>query len=209
MKLILIGAPGAGKGSHAKLISKKYNVPQISMGDIIRENIKKGTKLGKELKKFTEEGNLVTDDLVIRLLESRINKKDCSNGYILDGFPRTIAQANALEKITEIDNVLLLDCSEKTVLQRLGGRRNCNKCGAIFHVINMPPKKDGVCDKCGGKLFQRGDDQEKTIKNRLKVYKRKTAPLINFYKKRGLLKKVNADNALNIAFKDIINALNE
>ena len=110
MKLILLGAPGAGKGSHAKLISKKYTVPQISMGDIIRENIKKGTKLGKELKKFTEEGNLVTDDLVIRLLESRINKKDCSNGYILDGFPRTIAQANALEKITEIDNVILLDC---------------------------------------------------------------------------------------------------
>ena len=207
MKLILIGAPGAGKGSHAKLISKNYDVPQISMGDIIRENIKKGTKLGKELKKFTEGGNLVTDDLVIRLLESRINKKDCSNGYILDGFPRTIAQANALEKITEIDNVLLLDCSEETVLQRLGGRRNCNKCGEIFHVINMPPKKDGVCDKCGGKLFQRGDDQEKTIKNRLKVYKRKTAPLINFYKKKGLLKKVNANNTLDIAFKDIINAL--
>ena len=207
MKLILLGAPGAGKGSHAKLISNKYKIPQISMGDIIRENIKKGTKLGKELKKFTEKGNLVTDDLVIRLLESRINKKDCSNGYILDGFPRTIAQANALEKITEIDNVLLLDCSEKTVLQRLGGRRNCNKCGEIFHVINMPPKKDGVCDKCGGKLFQRGDDQEKTIKNRLKVYKRKTAPLINFYKKKGLLKKVNANNTLGIAFKDIINAL--
>ena len=209
MKLILIGAPGAGKGSHAKLISKKYKIPQISMGDIIREDIKKGTKLGKELKKFTEKGNLVTDDLVIRLLESRINKKDCSNGYILDGFPRTIAQANALEKITEIDNVLLLDCSEKTVLQRLVGRRNCNKCGAIFHVINMPPKKEGVCDKCGGKLFQRGDDQEKTIKNRLKVYKRKTAPLINFYKKKGLLKKVNANNTLDIAFKDIINALNK
>ena len=207
MKLILLGAPGAGKGSHAKLISKKYKIPQISMGDIIRENIKKGTNLGKELKKFTEGGNLVTDNLVIRLLESRINKKDCSNGYILDGFPRTIAQANALEKITEIDNVLLLDCSEKTVLQRLGGRRNCDKCGAIFHIINMPPKKRGVCDKCCGKLFQRGDDQEKTIKNRLKVYKRKTAPLINFYKKRGLLKKVNANNTLDIAFKDIINAL--
>ena len=161
MKLILLGAPGAGKGSHAKLISNKYKIPQISMGDIIRGNIKKGTKLGKELKKFTEGGNLVTDDLVIRLLKSRIKKKDCAKGYILDGFPRTIAQANALEKITEIDNVLLLDCSEKTVLQRLGGRRNCSKCGAIFHVINMPPKKDGVCDKCSGKLFQRADDKEK------------------------------------------------
>ena len=207
MKLILIGAPGAGKGSHAKLISKKYKIPQISMGDIIRENITKGTKLGKELKKFTERGNLVTDELVIKLLESRIKKKDCRKGYILDGFPRTIAQADALEKITDIDKVLLLDCSEKTVLQRLGGRRNCSKCGEIFHIVNMSPKKEGVCDKCGGNLFQRKDDQEKTIKNRLKVYKRKTSPLIEFYKKKRLLRKVNADNILDIAFKDVVKAL--
>ena len=178
MKLILLGAPGAGKGSHAKLISKKYKIPQISMGDILRENIKKGTNLGKELKKFTKGGNLVPDELVIRLLEDRIKKNDCSKGYILDGFPRTIKQADSLENITKIDCVLLLDCSEKTVLQRLGGRRNCSKCGSIFHVVNMPPKKEDVCDKCGGKLFQREDDQEKTIMNRLKVYRKKTAPLI-------------------------------
>ena len=209
MKLILIGAPGAGKGSHAKLISKRYKIPQISMGDIIRNNIKKGTNLGKELKKFTKGGNLVTDGLVIRLLEDRIKKKDCSKGYILDGFPRTIAQADALKNITEIDCVLLLDCSKKTVLQRLGGRRNCSKCGAIFHIVNMPPKKVGVCDKCKGHLFQREDDKEKTIKNRLKVYQRKTAPLIEFYKKKRLLREVNADNILDITFKDVVKALKE
>ena len=207
MKLILIGAPGAGKGSHAKLISKKYKIPQISMGDILRENIKKGTKIGKELKKFTGGGNLVPDELVIRLLEKRIKNKDCFKGYILDGFPRTIKQANSLERITKIDNVLLLDCSEKTVLQRLSGRRNCSKCGAIFHIVNLPPKIKDVCDKCGGGLFQREDDQENTIKNRLKVYKRKTSPLIDFYKKKGLLKRINADPTLKIAFKDVAKAL--
>lgn len=207
MKLILLGAPGAGKGSHAKLISKKYKIPQISMGDIIRENIKKGTVLGLKLKKLIEGGNLAPDELVIKLLEERIKKNDCKKGYILDGFPRTLNQAKELEKITDIDKVLFLDCSENRVLQRLGGRRNCSKCGAIFHIVNMPPKKEGVCDKCGGKLFQRDDDQKKTIKNRLKVYSNQTKPLINFYEKKGLLKRINADPTLKIASKDVVEAL--
>ena len=209
MKLILLGAPGAGKGSHAKLISKKYNIPQISMGDIIRENIKQGSELGLKFKEYTDKGNLVPDELVIELLKDRLKKDDCEKGYILDGFPRTLAQAEALESIAKIDKVLLLDCTEETVVQRLGGRRTCKKCGKIFHVTNMPPKVEDVCDICKGELFQRDDDNEETIKNRLKVFNEQTHPLIKFYKIKNILKSVDANPQLEEAFPNVEKALEE
>ncbi len=209
MKLILLGAPGAGKGSHAKLISKKYNIPQISMGDIIRENIKQGSELGLKFKSYADKGNLVPDELVIELLKDRLKKDDCENGYILDGFPRTLAQAEALENIAEIDKVLLLDCTEETVVQRLSGRRTCKRCGKIFHMTNMPPKVEGICDACKGELFQRDDDNEETIKNRLNVFREQTSPLIEFYKNKNILKTVDANPQLEEAYPNVEKALEE
>ena len=209
MKLILLGAPGVGKGSHAKLISKKYSIPQISMGDIIRENIKQGSGLGLKFKEYTDKGNLVPDELVIELLKDRLKKEDCEEGYILDGFPRTIAQAQALEEITPIDKVLLLDCTEETIVQRLSGRRTCKKCGKIFHIINMVPKVAGICDFCGGELFRRDDDNEETIKNRLKVFNEQTSPLIEFYKNKNILKTIDANPQLDEAFIHIEKAIEE
>ncbi len=181
MNIIILGAPGAGKGTIAKMISKKYGIPSISTGDLLRNSIKQGTELGKKAKAYMDAGKLVPDELVIELLKKRIDKADAKKGFILDGFPRTIKQAEALEQITRMDFIFNLLVSDATVLQRLGGRWTCRKCGAIYHEVNIPPKVEGICDKCRGELYQREDQKPNIIKERLRVYEEQTSPLLDFY----------------------------
>jgi len=207
MNLILIGAPGVGKGSQAELISKKYNIPHISTGDMIRDHVKTGSDFGLEVKSYMDKGELVPDDLIIGMLEKRIESE--KNGYILDGFPRTIEQAKALEKVAEITKVVLFDCREEVIVQRLSGRRVCSKCGEIYHIEFNPPQEEGKCDHDGEDLFQRNDDKPETIKNRLKVYDKQTKPLIDFYEEKGLLIKINAERSKQEIFDDTIDVLGE
>ncbi len=209
MNIILLGPPGIGKGTIAKMISAKYRLPHISTGDLFRENIAKKTKLGDEAKKYMDAGKLVPDNLVIDMLADRLEKTDCKNGFILDGFPRTILQAKALDKIAKIDVVINFEASEKTTIKRLGGRRTCSKCGHIYHLENMPPKKDGICDKCGGRLYLRDDDKPEVIKQRLKTYNELTAPLIAYYSGKGLLKEINAEKTPKEIFEDVVGVLKQ
>lgn len=208
MKLIILGPPGVGKGTIAKKLVEKYNIIHISTGDLLREAVKNQTELGQKAKKFMNSGKLVPDDLIIPLIKERIKKDDCKKDFILDGFPRTIAQLKALEKITSIDKVLNLNSSEKTIIKRLSERRICKKCGAIYHITNIPPKKEGICDKCGGILYQRNDDKPETIKKRLKTYKNQTEPLIGYYKNKDLLADINAENKIEKIIEDSIAAIN-
>ncbi|MCK5107554.1 MAG: adenylate kinase [Nanoarchaeota archaeon] len=201
MKLILLGGPGAGKGTQAKMISKEYEIPQISTGDLLRAEVAKGSKLGKELDGILKSGNLVSDEIVIGLIKNRIQVEDCVNGFILDGFPRDIKQAEALEKITEIDYVVSFECPDEELIKRISGRRVCMDCGAIFHTHYNQPKKEGICDKCNGVLFQRKDDHEEIVKSRLKVYKDKTEPLINFYKNKGNFLRIDANKPIGNIFE--------
>lgn len=198
MRVILLGPPGAGKGTQAVSIAEQTGIPHISTGDMFRGALKQGTPLGREAKKYMDAGELVPDDVVVAMVRERIQKPDCAAGFLLDGFPRTIVQAEKLEETLRaagltIDLVLNLNCAAATVLKRLTGRRVCKSCGAIYHVLNMPPKRDGVCDACNGSLYQRDDDKEATILNRLEVYNRQTAGLIAYYRQRGLLKDIDAD----------------
>jgi len=193
MKLIFLGPPGVGKGTHAEIISKRYEIPRISTGDILREGVKNGSELGLKAKKYMDEGGLVPDDIIISMLRNRLEKDDCRNGFILDGFPRTMAQAEALDKITQIDMVINSVASDKTIIERLTTRWTCRKCAAIYNTLYVPPKKEGICDRCGEELYQRDDQKEDVIKNRLKVYNEQTEPLINYYKKKELLVDVNAE----------------
>jgi adenylate kinase len=187
MKLILLGAPGAGKGTQAKWISKEYGLPHISTGDILRHNVKEGTELGKEAKRYMDEGKLVPDELIIGMMKERLSEEDCKNGFILDGFPRTINQAEELGKITDIDAVLNIYVPFEKLIERITGRRSCPKCGAVYHIKYNPPKKDNICDVCGNELIQRDDDKEETVKKRLETYEAQTAPLIDYYEKKGKL----------------------
>ncbi len=207
MKLIFLGAPGAGKGTIAKMVMKKYNTPQISTGDIFRENVKNETELGKKAKEYLDKGELVPDEITVGMVKERLSKDDCKNGYILDGFPRTIPQAEALEKIDKIDKVIDFQARDDVIIQRLSGRRTCRKCGAIFHIVNIPPKVEGVCDKCGGELIQRSDETEEVIKNRLEVYRKQTEPLINYYKKEGMLVGVDANTSPEPIFEETVKVL--
>ena len=196
MKIIMLGAPGAGKGTHAKGIVAKYKIPTISTGDIFRQNIKEGTELGKKAKGYMDAGELVPDELVCYLVVDRLAKDDCKDGYILDGFPRTIPQAEALTEAlkkqgTAIDYALDIEMEDQAIIDRMAGRRVCAKCGATFHVVNIPPKKEGVCDNCGGELELRDDDAPETVKKRLNVYHEQTAPLIEYYKKQGILHEID------------------
>ena len=191
MKIIMLGAPGAGKGTHAKGIVEKYKIPTISTGDIFRQNIKEGTELGKKAKSYMDAGDLVPDELVCDLVVDRLQKDDCKNGYILDGFPRTIPQAEALTEAlkkqgTAIDYALEIAMKDEDIIERMGGRRVCAKCGATFHAVKIPPKVEGICDNCGGNLELRDDDKPETVKKRLDVYHEQTAPLIEYYKKQGI-----------------------
>jgi adenylate kinase len=195
MNLIFLGPPGAGKGTLAGLVSKEYAIPQISTGDIFRDAIKRETELGKKVKEILGRGDLVPDDLTVSIVRERLTQADAQKGYILDGFPRTIPQAEALEKIQKLSGVVNFEISDAQVVERLSGREICKNCGAIYHVKNMPSKVKGVCDKCGGPLYTRPDDSLESIKNRLEVYRRQTEPLIAFYEKKSLLKNIDSSKS--------------
>lgn len=196
MKLILLGAPGAGKGTIASLLTEHYSIPAISTGNIIREALKSGSELGLKAKSYMDSGALVPDEVVIEIIKDRLDKDDCKNGFILDGFPRTIAQAEALDKMgIDIDVVLDIEADDNMIVRRLSGRRVCEKCGTPYHIVNIPPKKEGICDKCAGTLVQRKDDEPNTVVERLAVYHEVTEPLIDYYKKSGKLKVVDGKEA--------------
>ena len=208
MKIIMLGAPGAGKGTQAKMIADKYGVPHISTGDIFRANIKNGTELGMEAKKYMDQGLLVPDELTVRILLDRVAQDDCKNGYILDGVPRTIAQAESLEKAgIRFDDVISIEIPDEAIMERMSGRRVCEHCGASYHLVAVPPKVPGVCDSCGGKLIQRHDDEPETVKHRLEVYHKETEPLKDFYAERGLLRSVENQPSVEATTKAILNAL--
>ena len=191
MKLILLGAPGAGKGTQAEVIREHLQIPAVSTGNIIREALRNGTEMGLKAKSYMDSGALVPDEVVIGIIEERLQQDDCKNGFILDGFPRTVPQAEALGRMgIEIDRVVDIEVSDQAIIQRLSGRRVCEKCGASYHVEHNPSKQEGICDKCGGKLIQRKDDAPETVKSRLEVYHKETEPLKAFYAERGLLKTV-------------------
>ncbi len=201
MRLVLLGAPGAGKGTQAVRLSKEYNIPQISTGDIFRYNIKNGTPLGKLAKEYMDKGGLVPDEVTVRIVKDRLQQADCNNGFILDGFPRTIPQAESLDKILHqidkvIDFALNVDVADELIVKRLSGRRVCPDCGKIYHTISEPPKKDGFCDVDGAALIQRDDDKEETIWNRLQTYHERTEPLIGFYGKQGKLATVEGSKSI-------------
>ena len=206
MKLILLGPPGAGKGTQSVVLSREYKIPHISTGDILRQAVKSGLALGLEAKTYMDKGELVPDEIVTGIVIERLKNPDTKNGYILDGFPRTVKQAQdldaALKKMSlTIDMAIYFATSAKVAIERLSGRRVCKKCGFNYHVKNIPPKKEGLCDKCGSPLFQRPDDKPETVMNRLKVYEEQTAPLIEYYTKKGILKKVSGDLGVDELFK--------
>mgnify|MGYP002799694152 FL=1 len=204
MNVILLGAPGAGKGTQAVRIAAAMNIPHISTGDIFRKNIKEKTPVGLKAKSYIDRGQLVPDEVVVEIVQQRIDEDDCKNGFLLDGFPRTIAQAEALDRLPHIDSVINLEVDLDKLVDRITGRRVCEKCGESYHVST---KKDDICEKCGGKLIQRADDTEETVKSRLNVYKNETAPLINFYKKQGVLKNVDGMKSIEEVFEEISKAL--
>ncbi len=209
MKIVMLGAPGAGKGTQAKKIAEKYGIPHVSTGDIFRANLKEGTALGLEAKKYMDAGQLVPDDLTVRILLDRVAQADCKNGYVLDGFPRTIPQAEVLDeelkKLGEtIDYAIDVEVPDDVIIQRMGGRRACPKCGATYHVVNVPPKKQGFCDNCGSGLILRDDDKPETVANRLKVYHEQTEALLDFYEKKGVLKKIDGTIGLDNVFSAIV-----
>lgn len=206
--VILLGAPGVGKGTQAKMLSEKFLIPQISTGDILRKAVKDGTTLGIEAKGFMDRGELVSDRIVIGIIDERIESEDCRKGFILDGFPRTVIQAEELDKILKnkgypLSVVLSINASEEKIVKRLGGRRSCKECGEVFHINFNPPKKAGICDKCGAGLFQRKDDNEDTIRERLKVYNCKTLPLISYYKNKDKLKSVKGEGDIKEIFSSL------
>lgn len=193
MNLVFLGPPGIGKGTHAGIVAKEYGIPKISTGDIFREEMTRGTDLGNEIKICMDSGGLVPDELVIDVFRGRIRQEDCKKGFVLDGFPRTVMQAEELETITNIDLVLNMVASGEVIIERITGRITCKKCGAIYHVKNIPPKREGVCDKCGGKLYHREDQTEKAVGKRMDLYEKRTKPLIEYYRRKGVLKDVNVE----------------
>ena len=212
MKIIMLGAPGAGKGTQSERIGAKYGLPQISTGDIFRANLSAGTELGLKAKTYMDAGELVPDELTCDLVVDRISKEDCANGYILDGFPRTLAQADLLTKVLaqsgdKVDFAVNVDVPDENIIAPMSGRRVCGKCGKPYHIVNMPPKTEGICDACGSELIQRKDDQAETVKNRLSVYHEQTQPLIDYYEKQGCLVTVDGTKDIDVVFADIIAAL--
>ena len=208
MKLILLGAPGAGKGTQAEILCKELEIPTISTGNILRAAIKAGTPTGLKAKSYMDAGHLVPDEVIIGIITERVAEENCANGYILDGVPRTIAQAEAMEQAGIVfDAVVSIEISDETIMERMSGRRVCEACGASYHLVAVPPKQEGVCDKCGGKLIQRKDDAPETVKARLEVYHKETEPLKDFYAKRGLLKSVENQPTVEETSKAILRAL--
>jgi adenylate kinase len=212
MRIILLGPPGAGKGTQAKLLIERLQVPQISTGDMLRAAVKDGTPLGRQAKAFMDRGALVPDDVIIGLVRERLQAPDSARGYILDGFPRTVAQAEALEKTLEglrlsLDHVLCLDVPSEDLVVRIAGRRTCRQCGAMSHVRFSPTKREGVCDACGGETYQRDDDREATVRRRLTVYAEQTAPLVRFYEGRGLLRRIAGTGEISEIFARMVQSL--
>lgn len=209
MKIIMLGAPGAGKGTQAKMIAEKYQVPHVSTGDIFRANIKNGTELGMEAKKYMDQGQLVPDELTVKILLDRVAQPDCKNGYVLDGFPRTIPQAEVLDKALaelseSIDYAINVDVPDENIVKRMSGRRACLSCGATYHIEHVPPKKEGICDTCGQELVLRDDDKPETVLNRLDVYHKQTQPLIDFYTEKGVLRTVDGTVDMQDVFGAIV-----
>ena len=214
MKIIMLGAPGAGKGTQAKMLAEKYGIPHISTGDIFRANIKEGTELGKKAKEFMDKGLLVPDELVIDLIMDRFKADDCKKGYILDGFPRTIPQAEALDEALaavgeKMDYAINVEVPDENIVNRMSGRRACVGCGATYHIKYNPTKVEGICDVCGKKLILRDDDKPETVLNRLKVYHDQTQPLIDYYGKTGIVKEVDGTVDMNDVFNAIVNIIGE
>lgn len=214
MKIIMLGAPGAGKGTQAMMIAEKYQIPHISTGDIFRANIKNGTELGKEAKTYMDKGELVPDELTVRILLDRVAQPDCEKGYVLDGFPRTIPQAEVLDqeltkRNEKIDYAINVEVPDENIVRRMSGRRACVSCGATYHLVHIPPKKEGLCDKCGTELILRDDDKEETVKNRLGVYHDQTQPLIEYYSNKGVLQSVDGTIDMMDVFKGITDILGE
>ncbi|WP_026525898.1 MULTISPECIES: adenylate kinase [unclassified Butyrivibrio] len=212
MKIIMLGAPGAGKGTQAKMIAEKYKVPHVSTGDIFRANIKNGTELGKKAKEYMDKGQLVPDELTVEILLDRVAQEDCKNGYVLDGFPRTIPQADVLDKeLTKlgdkVDFAINVDVPDENIVRRMSGRRACLKCGATYHIEHIPPKQEGICDVCGSELVQRDDDKPETVQNRLSVYHEQTQPLIDYYNEKGILKSVDGTKDMQDVFSEITGIL--
>lgn len=212
MKIIMLGAPGAGKGTQAEKIAEQYKIPHISTGDIFRANLKAGTELGKKAQVYMEKGELVPDELTTDLVVNRIQEDDCKNGYVLDGFPRTIPQAECLTRALKelgarIDFALNVEVPDQVIIDRMGGRRVCKACGETYHAVFLPPKKEGVCDKCGGELIIRKDDEPETVKNRLTVYHEKTQPLLDYYANEGVLVEVDGTKNTDDVFTAIVNLL--
>lgn len=212
MKIIMLGAPGAGKGTQAKQIADKYTIPHISTGDIFRANIKEGTELGKKAKTYMDQGLLVPDELVCELVVDRIQQDDCENGFVLDGFPRTIPQAEALtaalEKIgSSMDYAIDVDVPDENIITRMSGRRACLNCGATYHIINIPTKVEGICDRCGNEVVLRDDDKAETVQKRLEVYHEQTQPLIDYYKNQGILRTVDGTQPMDQVFDAIVEIL--
>ena len=214
LRTILLGPPGAGKGTQAVNIVDKYGIPHISTGDIFRANIKNGTELGKKAQEYMNRGELVPDDLVIEIATTRLLEDDCKNGFLLDGFPRTVYQAEKLDEFlaahgSKIDKVLDIAVEKEELITRLTGRRVCKACGASYHVVNIPPKAEGICDRCGGELMQRADDNLETVENRIDVYEAQTKPLVDYYENAGNIAHIDGATELDNVFADIVKALGE
>ena len=214
MRLVLLGPPGAGKGTQAANIVERFAIPHISTGDIFRKNVKEGTELGKKAKDYMDKGALVPDEVVVAIVEDRIKEKDCFTGFLLDGFPRTVNQAEQLDSVltkmdVAIDKVININVRKETLIQRAVGRRVCRSCGATYHVIFKPTKKEGICDLCEGEVYQREDDTEKTVSKRIEVYFNETQPLIEYYSKKQNLITINGEQDINKVYKDITAALGE
>ncbi|MFP4005799.1 MAG: adenylate kinase [Candidatus Hadarchaeia archaeon] len=213
MNLIIFGPPGGGKGTYSSRISGEYDIPHIATGDIFRREVKKETDLGKRVKSYLDEGDLVPDDLVNEVVRERLTEPDCKNGFVLDGYPRTLKQAKALNEIEdiEIDLVINLNVGEKVIINRLSNRRVCRDCGEIYNLKSIPPEEEGICDKCGGKLYQREDDKPEVIKNRLKQYRERSKPLLDFYREKDIVKDITAEEERPIEemMKEIRNAIKE
>ncbi|WP_145142663.1 MULTISPECIES: adenylate kinase [Paenibacillus] len=212
MNILFMGPPGAGKGTQAEVIVNEFGIPHISTGDAFRLAIKQGTPIGKKAKEYMDQGLLVPDDVTIGIVEERLQQSDCEKGFLLDGFPRTLSQAEALDEIlsrlnTKLDHVINLKVDRDKLMARLTGRRICKNCGATYHVIFNPPKQEGVCDKCGGELYQRSDDNEESVGTRLDEYINKTAPLLTFYENKGLLRQIDGDQEIGTVSNEIVSVL--
>ena len=207
MKLVIFGPPSAGKGTQAQKLSKQYGIPQVATGDLLRKAVADKTPLGLKIKSYLDQGKLGPDEVIVQLIKERVAKPDCKNGFLLDGFPRTMGQAKELERMTDIDLVLSIVVDFEALVERAVGRRTCPKCSAVYHIKFNPPMNAGICEKCGSKLIQRDDDKEETVRNRLKVYQEQTAPLVEYYRKKGKLVDIDGSGGIDAVFGRMVDAI--